>query len=246
MHTVTDITPSAATLEQRLDWATQVLDSLPLTVPHRRATLLAAAGVAYKLEVPVTEYAPALMKMNSDELAELANAADLFAALYPNRPVDPMIEEDRIRYLTDMTDVAAEVEADEDLAPSERRHFKALVDQLTRTLEMAPETGSRPIETAAKAVVGDAVVNKRLWTRIARKPWAMKLARVSAALIVLVSAYSSGKELYMDAAAWFGQPSAITAELHPNQTAASNGPGEAEDIHNAETVASDEQEEPQQ
>lgn len=215
------------------------------TVPHRRATLLAAAGVTYKPDVPVTEYAPALMSMDGDKLEELADAAHLFALIHPNRPDDPIREGERVRYLKEVEDVAREVDADEDLSPGERRHFEALVDQLTKALEMAPQTGSRPVETAAKAVVGDTVVNKSLWERLASKPWVMRLAKASAALIMLVDVYSSGKELVVDASGWFGQPIAITAQS-PNETAASSTRGEGEDIHDAETVADDEQGEAQQ
>lgn len=228
-----------------MEWVTEVLDSLPRTVPHRRAALLAAANISYRAEAPVTDYAPALMQLDDVALNELGRLAHNFAFAHPSTPEYPMAEDERARYLAEIKVVAQDVDSDEDLNPAERQHVKSLIQELTRALEAAPQAGARPVETAAKAVVGDVTVNSGLWQRISPKPWAKRLGRVAAALIMLVGVYSSGKELASDASAWFGQPLAIVAEQHHQQQPRMS---EAEtsdqnDIHVAETVPDDDTDE---
>jgi hypothetical protein len=239
MEIVTDNAPRAL-LHMHMEWVTRVLDSLPQTVPHRRAALLAAAGVAYKPEAPVTDYAPALMQMNSAELELLAEHAAFYAIDYPNQPEDPMPEEERLRYLAEIRLVARDVEVDEDLAPAERRHFRGLLAQLCSALEAAPQSGAQPVETAAKAIVGDIAVNRRLWKRIAPKAWAKKLVGTATALIMLVGAYSSGKEFVTDVAAWFGSLPAISVVQDADSIPTVDASDVGEDIHDAETLGDEE------
>lgn len=208
---MTDSAHWAPRLIDRLNWVAEVLDSLPLTEPHRRAALLAVAQVAYRPETPVTDYATALVALDDEKLEELADAARVYKDCFPNLPDDPMPEDVRVRYLADTREVAGEIESDEDLDPLEQRHFKNLAHELIRALEAAPREGSKPVETAAKAVAGDLALNKPLWRRLATKPWAKKLAQVAAALIMLIGSYSSGKELASDAWTWFGELPALTA-----------------------------------
>lgn len=243
---VPDTTRRSLPLEMRLDWVAEVLDSLPMTVPHRRAALLAAGGAAYQPEAPVTDYAPAIMELDDDVLEELARAAHNSAITHPNHPQYPLAEDERVRYLAEVKEVAQEVESDSDLAPADRRHVQVLVQELTRALEAAPQTGAPPVETAAKAVVGDVAVYKGLWQRLSSKPWAKRLWGVAGALIVLVSAYSSAKDLVSDAASiWLGQPLAIVAELHPPQTQSPESEtGHQNDVHDAETIPEDYTDEP--
>jgi hypothetical protein len=115
-----------------MEWVTEVLDSLPRTVPHRRAALLAAANISYRAEAPVTDYAPALMQLDDVALNELGRLAHNFAFAHPSTPEYPMAEDERARYLAEIKVVAQDVDSDEDLNPAERQHVKSLIQELTR------------------------------------------------------------------------------------------------------------------
>ncbi|MBB1515009.1 hypothetical protein H5398_03320 [Tessaracoccus sp. MC1679] len=222
-----------------------MLDSLPRTVPHRRAALLAAGDMSYKAGSPVTDYAPGLMRLDDKVLEEVARLAHNFALAHPSIPEHPMAEDERVRYLAEIKVVAQDVESDEDLSPTERRHVKSLIQELLRALEAAPQDGARPVETAAKAVLGDVALNRGLWQRLSPKPWMKRLGRIAVALSMLVSFYSDGKELVADASAWFGQPLAIIAEQHHPQPRMSEVvTSDENEIHDAETVPEDDTDEP--
>jgi len=199
-----------------------VLDSLEKMVPHRRAAVLAAAGATLKQSAPATDYAPKLMELDDALLEELADQASIFAAMYPNVPDDPFPEEKRVQYLSAVRSVVEAVEADGDLTLDEQWHVKSLVQHLARTLEAAPETGSKPVDGAAMAIVGDVALHRELWYGLRRKPWVRALFSVVAGIITVVGVYSSGKELAHDVWAWMSPPPAISAQQQPPQSETPN------------------------
>lgn len=202
------------TLVSRLNFATEILDFLPKMVPNRQATILAVAGVEYDAGAPVTSYARSLMALSDGILEELAAQAQLFALWYPPTSENQFSEDERGEFLLGARSVAEEIDMDLDLTPQERGHIGDLVTQLIRALEMAPKDGSKPVDTAAKAIVGDTAVNKPLWARMSDKKWARALVKLVFGITAAVGAfggYPAIKEFAVDMGAWPQPGTAISA-----------------------------------
>lgn len=176
-----------------------------------------------------TDYAVALMGLPDEELRDLAMAASYAATANP-RPstADPLLEGTLAQHLSVIRNVVESVDSDSDLTHGERLHLSTLVQRLADALEAAPQMGPGPVETAAKAVIGDSQIHRGLWERIAGRGWARKLGNTVISLLALVAAYSSGKEMVMDLTGWLHQPPAIPAKMSPpenNLDAESEQPG---------------------
>lgn len=202
-------------LSRKMESVAGILEDLPKIRPSRRAALLAVGGVAYQPEARVTDYAVPLAALTQELLDELAWAASDYSQQYPNSEPSSVSEETRINLLREARSVSDEVEQDSDLSVPEQQHFKSLVQQLVAALEALPETGPNPTATAAKAIVGDSLIEGRMWSRLAGRKWLKRLGGIAAAVLMAVSAYPGGKELTHDFMSWISAHPAISSGQSP-------------------------------
>lgn len=199
---------SSTNLYDRSNVAAEIVRNLMLTPRLQRAALLAHAGLPNIPTLTGEEFMPALAALADDTLHELETAAAWSASSEPMAGTS-MKDERRLDYLEQVNSLYKDVAADASLAQIDKQHLLRLISTLAEALREAPHQGDAPIELAAKSIVGDAVVNKDLWSRLANNRGAQRLAKVTAGLLILlgsVGGYPGAKELVTDV---FPSPPAV-------------------------------------
>lgn len=182
----------------------RILDRLADMPKTTRDLILLESGLlTYSWAFRPDDYLARMTDFSDSAIAEMEEATIRLSTTQPPLvpAVNPIPQQDRARYLEELVQVFREIGEDKGLSDEDRAHFVSLVRSLGSALQDETEQGPEAVEKAAKFAFVDAVQHPGPWERARNRPWAKRLSRVIAGVLMTLAAiggYGDAKELAQD------------------------------------------------